>query len=70
MKKHQFEEITFVLHLIATLLAYQNNIMWLFYILSVKTSIDLYCSIYLAYKSAKKAKLKKQNEKEILDCSR
>ena len=60
MKNYQFEEILLMLGIIATILAYQNNIKGLFVILLMKTTFDGYCAI----KSAYKAKLKESNKTE------
>lgn len=60
MKKHQFEEITAALSIIITLLAYQFEINWLFWIYLLKSLFDTYCAIKESYKPAKKSALKKQ----------
>lgn len=48
MKKHQFEEITAALSIIITLLAYEFEIDWLFWIYLVKSIFDTLCALKAA----------------------
>lgn len=51
MKKHQFEEITAALSIIICLLAWNFEIMWLFWIYLVKSILDTICAIWFACES-------------------
>lgn len=53
MKAHQFEEITAALSIIITLMAYEFEINWLFYIYFIKSCIDTIAALIKSFKAAK-----------------
>ena len=56
MKDYQFEEITALLSIIITLIAYHLEINWLFYIFMIKSWIDVLTTIIFSIKYLKKNK--------------
>lgn len=59
MKDHQFEEITFWFSLIACLLSYHSNIIWMQGILSIVCVFNLISMIVTAWEYVKKERNKK-----------
>ena len=62
MKNYQFEEITFWLSLIACLLAYDAEILWLAKILA-GISVIIFCAIVTAWIDVKHKRIENENEK-------
>lgn len=54
MKRYQFEELIASLSIIITLLCYEFEVWWLFYVFLIKSIFDLYCAIKAAYHEAMK----------------
>jgi hypothetical protein len=52
MKRYQFEELIASLSIIITLLCYEFELWWLFYVFLTKSIFDFYCAIKTAYYEA------------------